>query len=129
MARAVGVRVGLSTLCALAFLSPGDSLAEVERWKVHTRRLSGDNNTCIDGSVGSVRVENGRLSLYDLGMETQFPYFTVELEKDGSANKKRTPLTQFPNARVIVTIPPGSGPRDIRVASPKLACVYLVVPR
>ena len=79
--------------------------------------------------MGTVCVENGRLRLYDLGMETQFPYFTVDLEKDGSATRKRTPLTQFPNARVIVSIPPGSGPREIRIASPKTAYVLLVVPR
>lgn len=129
MSQAAGVRLGLLIPFALMLMSPSISLAETERWKVHISRVSGDNNICIDGSVGTVHVENGRLRVYDLGMENPFPYFTIELEKDGSANKKRTPLTQFPNARVIVSTPPGSGSREIRIASPKTACVLLVVPR
>ena len=82
----VGFRLGLLLLYWCCSLLPGDALAEIERWKVHVSRVSGDNNTCIDGTVGIVQVERGRLRLYDLGMETQFPYFTVELEKDGAGH-------------------------------------------
>jgi hypothetical protein len=129
MAPSVGIGRGMLCLCFLISLSPGNGFADAESWRVHLRRLGGDNNLCMDGSVGSVSVENGRLSLYDQGMDAQFPFFTVGLEKDGSVDRKRTPLTQYPNARVIVSMPAGTRPRDIRIASPKTACIYLVSPR
>lgn len=96
---------------------------------MHLRRLGGDNNLCLHGRVGTVRVVNRQLSLYDQIMEDQFPLFTLDLEVDGSADGKRAPLTQYPDARIIVSTLPRDGARNVRISSPRTACVLLVSPR
>jgi hypothetical protein len=103
------------------FPSLGQTAAE---WRVTRLQVGGNNNNC-GTDRGTMSIKGNVLSWTPQGF--MYVVWKVELAPDGSADQI-VPYETTPSRTIKVTVPAGTGPREIHGVQTRSACVYRYIP-
>jgi len=109
---------------ALGFPAVSGLAQTGQEWKVSFQLVSG-NKSCGAGGRGTIEVKDGVLTVFSEGMSS--PNWKIQLAADGSANAV-VGIVDHPTRGVRVTVPAGTGPREIQAVSERYSCVFRYIP-
>jgi hypothetical protein len=120
-----GMRIPMLMFLA-AVLVPAGGWAQAAGWRLTMQLVSG-SPACDEGDRGSVSIARGTLSFFHQG--EPFARWTVPLAADGSAQARAKALSDKLHLDYVrVTVPAGTGPREIAMLTEESACRYRLIP-
>jgi hypothetical protein len=110
--------------CLFAVTAVAQSFQE---WTVTVQQTAGNDRLCVLGSRGGiVRVEDDMMTLEFPNVTIPGPLWRAKLAPDGRFDGEAEGLTIKANMRL--TIPAGTGPREIKMIRLRQNCSYRIIP-
>ena len=120
MIAALAAPVTAASLAATAAAQP------VQEWPIAIHPAPANAATCNPGTTGGkIEVKDGSMAL----VFAQFPepIWTVKLAEDGSFDAVAKTMADANGTRI--TVPKGSGPREVETVQQSQPCSYRLVPQ